>query len=143
MKTILEIYSRIRAALLTTGKVAHVALWNHNVEFIEQETAWELPAVFVEIQPVRWDRIKEETARGRVSVVLHIVTPWTGEEQGMGAVAAADAAVVGAVDGLDGESFNALRLIETQVNHNHEDLVETLELCSCMASRRIVRGSGD
>lgn len=36
MKTILEIYSRIRAALLTTGKVAHVALWNHNVEFIEQ-----------------------------------------------------------------------------------------------------------
>lgn len=33
--------------------IEHVDLWNHNVEFIEQETAWERPAVFIEFQPIK------------------------------------------------------------------------------------------
>ena len=32
-------------------------LWNHNVEFIEQEENWERPAVFVEFCPIRWNAI--------------------------------------------------------------------------------------
>ena len=30
------------------GLIKHIDLWNHNVEFIEQEENWERPAVFVE-----------------------------------------------------------------------------------------------
>ena len=37
--------------------IEHVDLWNHNVEFIEQETAWERPAVFIEFQPIKWNVI--------------------------------------------------------------------------------------
>ena len=39
------------------GAVRHIDLWNHNVEFIEQEDGWERPAVFVEFCPIRWNAI--------------------------------------------------------------------------------------
>ena len=39
------------------GLIKHIDLWNHNVEFIEQEENWERPAVFVEFCPIRWNAI--------------------------------------------------------------------------------------
>ena len=39
---------------LSNRAIKHIDLWNQNVEFIEQESAWERPAVFVEIEPVQW-----------------------------------------------------------------------------------------
>ena len=49
-----EIYRAICAALqdIDGTPVKHVDLWNHNVEFIEQEEAWDRPAVFVEFAPI-------------------------------------------------------------------------------------------
>ena len=44
-------------------EVKHVDLWNHNVEFIEQETPWERPAVFVEFGEVVWDGPSADRAR--------------------------------------------------------------------------------
>ena len=45
-----EIYQRIVEQLRTAlgGEIKHIDLWNHNVEFIEQEQQWSRPAVFVE-----------------------------------------------------------------------------------------------
>ena len=39
------------------GAIKHIDLWNHNVEFIEQEENWARPAVFVEFRPIRWNAI--------------------------------------------------------------------------------------
>ena len=49
------------------------------MEFIEQEEAWERPAVFIEICPITW----EQTTGGRLQrgtglVKLHIITDWSG-----------------------------------------------------------------
>ena len=33
------------------GAIKHIDLWNHNVEFIEQEEYWERPAVFIDSGP--------------------------------------------------------------------------------------------
>ena len=139
MKELGEIYRAIEAALEGTG-VKHVDLWNHNVEFIEQETAWETPAVFVEFRPIGWEGVKEVLYRGTVEVTLHIVTAWEGTESRDVTWATADE-VAGAVEGLSGDIFSGLRLTETQVNHNHEELVETLESYRCRVSRRIERQS--
>ena len=44
-----ELFNAIKAKLAAdVPEVKHVDLWNHNVEFIEQEEGWERPAVFVE-----------------------------------------------------------------------------------------------
>ena len=49
MKMRKELFNAIKEKLaIDVPAVKHVALWNHNVEFIEQEDGWERPAVFVE-----------------------------------------------------------------------------------------------
>ncbi|MDE6237442.1 MAG: hypothetical protein K2M45_06195 [Muribaculaceae bacterium] len=35
-------------------EIRHLDMWNRNVEFIQDEMAWDRPAVFVEILPIRW-----------------------------------------------------------------------------------------
>lgn len=128
-----EIYEAVSKALTGTGKVKYVDLWNHNVEFIEQEADWERPAVFVEFQPIEW----KATVPGvryvtESSVQLHIVTDWQG-----GTSSADEEQHLEVLDLLD-DIHNALRLVDcdhfaefhlgsTAMNHNHEDIVETIE----------------
>ena len=46
------------------GLIKHIDLWNHNVEFIEQEENWERPAVFVEFEPIEWRQQNNGARRG-------------------------------------------------------------------------------
>ena len=65
------------------GLIKHIDLWNHNVEFIEQEENWERPAVFVEFCPIRWNAIVDGVEyRAEPEVKLHIVTDWPGAAVG-------------------------------------------------------------
>lgn len=105
--------------------IRHIGLWNHNVEFIEQEDAWARPAVFVEFGPIEWEPFKCGCYRGRGNVVIHTVTDWM-EGRHDRAFALSDA-VVGALDGLCGAGFSGLTLLQTQTNHNHEDILENLD----------------
>ena len=47
-----ELYQKLKDCLGSLESVKYVALWNHNVEYIEQEQPWERPAVFIEILPL-------------------------------------------------------------------------------------------
>ena len=61
------------------GAIKHIDLWNHNVEFIEQEESWARPAVFVEFRPIKWNAIVNGVEyRAEPEVALHVVTDWTG-----------------------------------------------------------------
>ncbi|MBR2266458.1 MAG: hypothetical protein IJ882_07350, partial [Paludibacteraceae bacterium] len=76
-----EIYEMLIERLKAEGGgvIKHIDLWNHNVEFIEQEENWERPAVFVEFLPIQWNAIQpgaEYHAEPLVS--LHVVTDWQG-----------------------------------------------------------------
>ena len=95
------------------GLIKHIDLWNHNVEFIEQEENWERPAVFVEFCPIRWNAIVDGVEyRAEPEVKLHIVTDWA-------------------------DTFMAFDLVESQTNHNHEEIVENIEVYSCVAFKRL------
>lgn len=153
-----EIYEKIRARLLELGEIKYVDLWNRNVEFIEQEEAWARPAVFIEFEPVKWDCIEsgyEYHASPRVR--LHIVTDWTAdaseeldcrlspdsasastqEKRSGGSLDQLDLPVRihGALTGLSGDCFCGLDLEESHTNHDHEDILDTVEVYSCDASR--------
>lgn len=128
-----EIYEKIRERLVATGVIKHIDLWNHNVEFLEQETAWDRPAVFVEFGVITWSPVKgHETIRGSGTVRLHIVTDWTESldtQYGDTGTAFGIADVVhGALAELSGDSFHGWELAETHTNHNHEDIVENIEV---------------
>lgn len=127
------------------GLIKHIDLWNHNVEFIEQEENWARPAVFVEFCPIRWKAIVIGVEyRAEPEVKLHIVTDWEGSAA-EGSELKADALKVfdlpelihERLAGLDGETFLELDLAESQTNHNHEEIVENIEVYQCVAIKRL------
>lgn len=136
-----EIYEALRGRLLATGKVRHVALWNEQVAFADQEEAWERPAVFVEFGQMRWDRTKEPGLylSTDAELRLHVVTDWTdGGVAGDGNLAAwlATDAAVGACT-TQGDGWAVTGLLETATNHNHEELLESVEVMRLRLARRV------
>ena len=121
-----ELFNAIKAKLSAdVPEVKHIDLWNHNVEFIEQEDMWERPAVFVEFGKIEWAPFQGGSQRGRGVVTIHLVTDWT--EGGHDAAFDLSHRVYKALDGLSGESFNGLSLTETNTNHNHEEILESID----------------
>ena len=122
-----ELYTAIKTAMEKIEAVKHVDLWNHNVEFIEQEDSWARPAVFVELGPIAWQPYVGGGYRGESSVRLHFVTDdWL--EGGQEAAWALIAQIRTAMDGVESDSFHGLRLTETITNH--EDILESIEVFS-------------
>jgi hypothetical protein len=123
-----EIYNAVRGALLATGEIKHVDLWNHNVEFIEGEVNWPTPAVFVEFQPIAWDRLKEPVLRCKGFLNLHVVNDWNAADPTE--MLRLPYTVRDAIEGLSGQKFASVQLVESQTNHNHEEVVESIEIYS-------------
>ena len=71
-----ELFEAIKTAMADT-EVKHIDLWNHNVEFLEQEDAWPLPALFVEFGGISWEPVSGLHLRGTGEVRLHLVTNWS------------------------------------------------------------------
>lgn len=121
-----ELYAAIVAKLKQdVPEVVHIDLWNHNVEFIEQEEGWERPAVFVEFGVIAWEPYVGGGYRGRGVVRLHVVTDWL--EGGQGAAWDLIGKIRVVLDGLCGSSFHGFELAETVTNHNHEEILESIE----------------
>lgn len=120
-----ELYSRA---------IQHIDLWNRNIEFIEQESAWARPAVFIEFLPIKWNaKVPGVEYRGEVQVNLHLVTDWDGGE-GMAALRLTDA-IHEVIAGMDGDDFKELDLVASMTNHDHEEIVENIETYACVGFR--------
>ena len=121
-----ELFNAIKTKLANdVPEVKHIDLWNHNVEFIEQKDGWERPAVFVEFATIEWAPFQGGVQRGKGIVSIHIVTDWTEGEYD----AAFDISrkIHSALDGLCGENFNGMALASTNTNHNHEEILESID----------------
>lgn len=117
----------IKTAMADT-EVKHIDLWNHNVEFLEQEDAWPLPALFVEFGEITWEPLTGIHLRGTGEVRLHLVTNWS--DGGYDAAFALCSKVTTKTCGLSGRSFDHLRLLRTSTNHNHEEILENIDTYS-------------
>lgn len=122
-----ELFEAIKTAMADT-EVKHIDLWNHNVEFLEQEDAWPLPALFVEFGEITWEPLTGIHLRGTGEVRLHLVTNWS--DGGYDAAFALCSKVTTKTFGLRGRSFDHLRLLRTETNHNHEKILENIDTYS-------------
>lgn len=122
-----ELFEAIKTAMAET-EVKHIDLWNHNVEFLEQEDAWPLPALFVEFGEITWEPLTGIHLRGTGEVRLHLVTNWS--DGGYDAAFALCSKVTTKTCGLSGRSFDHLRLLRTSTNHNHEEILENIDTYS-------------
>lgn len=124
-----ELYYALKAQLESIETVKHVALWNHNVEFIEQEQPWERPAVFIEILPLEWRCVVPgHEYHSVVMVRLHIVYDWSEEEMNDFDLSSD---IAKEVIGLEGDGFSPLEPVSSATNHNHEQIVEDIDTYQC------------
>lgn len=126
--------------------IKHIDLWNQNVEFIEDEQPWDRPAVFIEFGEIQWSTIGGASVllRGVCPVTLHVVTDWMGgtadgEATRQASVASMDLSekISAEVLKIRGESFHNIKLESSAPNHNHEDIIESIERYSVIVERQI------
>lgn len=125
--------------------IRHIDLWNHNVEFIEQEENWERPAVFIEFQPIHWNAIRNGVEyRAEPTVCLHVVTDWQGSASIDSPFKEENLKVFDLLDtihrmlvGMEGETFADFDLVGSSTSHNHDELLENVESYQCVAIRRL------
>ena len=125
--------------------VKHVDLWNRNVEFIEKETPWERPAVFVEFGPQEWERVKGgREYRCSPLVRLHVVTdslPTSSKDGELDAALSArlemSKRIHAALAGMAGNGWGRFDLMESHTNHDHEEIVEDIEVYGYVGVRTL------
>lgn len=117
--------------------IRHIDLWNHNVEFIEQETPWERPAVFIEFVPFKWNAIVPGVEyRAEPLINLHVVTDWVDQESDIGHFRLLHE-IHKLLAGMSGKTFMELDIDSSTTNHNHEEIVENIETYTCVGFRRL------
>lgn len=140
-----EIYEMLCERLGNIPEIKYIDLWNHNVEFIEQEDNWERPAVFVELCPINW----EATVAGmryvtEAKVNLHVVTDWVGSsaansDQREESLTVFDLLekIHTALADVNGEHFREFDISNSTTNHNHEEILENIETYSYVGYREL------
>lgn len=107
--------------------IQFIDLWNNNVQMLNGGAVWPMPAVFVEFEPIEW-------RRGDVAVRLHIVTR-TIATHGHNDTKMSDALgfldlieqINAAMQGLRGDNFSGFQLTTSATNHDHAELMESVE----------------
>lgn len=142
-----ELYNMLCEKLkeVNNGAIKHIDLWNHNVQFIEQEEQWERPAVFVEFVPIQWKAIVPGVEyRAEATVNLHVVTDWQGSVAADSGFREKSLEVFDLLDAiheeltcLSGETFLEFDLAGSTTNHNHEEIIENVESYQCVAIKRL------
>lgn len=132
-----ELYLALAASMSQISSIKHIDLWNQNVEFLEEGNAFPMPAVFIEFGEIVWSQLKGKDLvwDGRGTVNLHIVTEWHGSNEPDSQTMAANLAdwdlasqIQDRIQGMYGEHYRNVALERTLTNHNHDDIVENVEV---------------
>ena len=127
------------------GIIKHIDLWNQNVVFIDQDDPWYRPAVFIEFGEIVWEPYKGPAIglTGKGEILLHIVTDWKGSAAAGRCTREETLAdydlsmqIHSALRGLRGTGFRNLCLSRTMINHNHQELLENIEVYRVTYERR-------
>ncbi len=132
----LDIQSRLQAILGTDNLplIKHFDLWNQNVQFMEEETPFTTPAVFVEFLPIQWESHGLKVQRAELVFRLHVVTRWmlhtafNGPDQDT-AVSYLDIPenIYAKMQYNSAGSSNGFVRTNSVINHNHGSYVDSVE----------------
>ncbi len=119
----------------------HFDLWNQQVEFIEQETPFETPAIFIEFGDIHWRTLGLKKQDAETQVSIHIVTEWfanTADYVQTRTAANAleflrlpDVVVHKMQNHASSIIGNTYMRIISRTNHNHERYVDSVEVFKC------------
>ncbi|HOU67615.1 MAG TPA: hypothetical protein PKW49_03400 [Paludibacteraceae bacterium] len=137
----LDIKNRLKTVAGNDGQqlFLHFDLWNRQVEFLEQETPFACPAVFVEFGEMEWKTLGQRVQECGLTVRLHIVTEWHAgtsdysptEQQALEFLDITDR-VVAALQGFSASYMNSWMRTRSITNHDHETYVDNIEEYNCL-----------
>lgn len=135
----LAIVAKLSAALDDQDQpiFKHFDLWNQQIEFIEQEAMFDMPAVFIEFDKIVWRKLGGGQ-EASPNIILHVITKWntsaaSGSPFQSDALALFD--LLGRLNkeladlgsGTKEHYFSGMKRVESDTNHNHEEVCESLE----------------
>lgn len=106
-------------------------LWNRQVEFLQEDTAFECPALFVEFGAIQWTQKYKETAmglEGQGEVRLHLVTDWHAHDDGITAIQLSEKVFQTLLGMPSVDDYELGFPSQTLTNHGHEEVMESIEV---------------
>ncbi len=115
--------------------IKHFDIWNQQVDFLEAETPFEYPAVFIEFEPIQWQTQANRVQQAELLVKIHIVTRWFAqtadysptEDISLNYLDIPDKIFI-AIQGTATTNSGGLMRISSIVNHNHGDILDSIEV---------------
>lgn len=115
-------------------EVRFIDLWNNNIATLAGGSTWPMPAVFIEFEPIEWGQLAAAAREGDVGVRLHIVTRAVATNGHTDKRQTAALEYFGLIDKINaamamlkGENFSAFMLTTSATNHEHAELIESVE----------------
>lgn len=115
--------------------IKFIDLWNEHLAEITTTTAWPVPSVFIEFEQYDVRQVANHVCMADVPVRLHIITRTKNYTAGMD-----DTRLEAALDYFDlidqihaamvtlvGDNFSTFMLTTSATNHNHAELLESIE----------------
>lgn len=114
--------------------IKHIDLWNNNIAALSGGAVWPRPAVFVEFETIVWRQQQNRARIADPTIRLHIVTDalaYNGCKDPKQDAALEFLILINkvnaAMQGLRGENFAGFMLISSATNHDHAELIESIE----------------
>lgn len=122
-----EIYKDIRRIALGEGAegepmFSSVAWWNKNIEFLEEDTPFEFPALFIEFGTVDYAPQKGGCEPGQCDVLLHVVVDEHSHDLG-DCLDRCEQLI-----GILRPQLWYMRRLQSMSNHDHGEVIECLEV---------------
>ena len=115
--------------------IKYIALWNEHLAEIQAGTAWPTPSLFIEFEQYQVRQLANHACQADVGIRLHVITRTVVTPAGANdraqciALAYFDLldAVHAAMATLTGPTFTTFQLTDCLTNHNHAELIESVE----------------
>ena len=129
-----KIFKAIAEALAEARGIKFVDLWNNQIQTLNGGTAFAVPAVFIEFEELNWKQQNRGARRGDLAVRLHVITR-TVVTHGFQDPKIDEALelfdlldnINAVMQGLRGEHFTGIMLTTSATNHDHTELIESVE----------------
>ncbi|MFR9545336.1 MAG: hypothetical protein SNJ29_07135 [Rikenellaceae bacterium] len=109
--------------------IKHIRLWNRQVEYIEGEIPFQLPAIFIEFGEMVWQHKCGGTQFAPVQITLHVLSSaviegYPGDTFHLDLLDSINICL----HGMQSSSIGSLARVSSQPCHDHEEILDNIEV---------------
>nr|DAJ37833.1 MAG TPA: hypothetical protein [Caudoviricetes sp.] len=136
-----QIYLKVCQQLEQVPEIRLVGFWNEQLAMVQQTRPFVLPAVFLEFEPYEIRQLSMHAQEADITLRLHILTramDFVDNRDKRMAVALQYFDLIDDVNKamatLRGDGFSTFMHTQSATNHNHAEIIESIECWQCRAT---------